>query len=340
MLGAYLEGWRRALAAPSLAIAVLGVTVAVSLPVGAMMHRSIEAQLGQSLAADDTLGGWNTEWAREFAAANPGIGSTLTHEILGFGGTLSSLSRLVEGRAIPAPLVGVVAAYLVVWLFLSGGVIDRLARARGLGAATFLSTCARYFFRMARLGAIAAVGYAALFLWVLPLLSGPVRALVTRQRPSDGILQALVVLTFVLLLGLLTLVIDLARVRLVVEDRRSVVAALLAGGRFARRRAGRLAGLFVLNVFGQAVLARIWLQSAPSAETAGWLALLSAEVYLAARIWARLAFIASEVVFFQGELAHATYTAPPPAVWPDSASVEAIRNLGAHGRQEPSAGLE
>ena len=30
-----------------------------------------------------------------------------------------------------------------------------------------------------------------------------------------------------------------------------------------------------------------------------------------ARVWARLAFMASEVVFFQGELAHADYTAAP-----------------------------
>jgi hypothetical protein len=37
--------------------------------------------------------------------------------------------------------------------------------------------------------------------------------------------------------------------------------------------------------------------------------------------------MASEVVFFQGELAHAGYTAAPLPTWPDSPAVEAIENL-------------
>jgi len=51
------------------------------------------------------------------------------------------------------------------------------------------------------------------------------------------------------------------------------------------------------------------------------------QVYLVARIWGRLAFLGSETVFFQGELAHAQYTAAPLPRWPDSVSVEGIRNL-------------
>jgi hypothetical protein len=38
--------------------------------------------------------------------------------------------------------------------------------------------------------------------------------------------------------------------------------------------------------------------------------------------------MASEVVFFQGELAHAQYAALPEVVWPDSPSVEGLRRLG------------
>jgi len=37
--------------------------------------------------------------------------------------------------------------------------------------------------------------------------------------------------------------------------------------------------------------------------------------------------MAGEVVFFQGELAHATYTAAPLQMWPDSPAAEAIENL-------------
>jgi hypothetical protein len=35
--------------------------------------------------------------------------------------------------------------------------------------------------------------------------------------------------------------------------------------------------------------------------------------------------MASEVVFFQGELAHASFAAGPEPIWPDSPAVEAIK---------------
>jgi hypothetical protein len=54
-------------------------------------------------------------------------------------------------------------------------------------------------------------------------------------------------------------------------------------------------------------------------------ALLASQLYLVFRLWARLAFLASEVVFFQGELAHAQYASQPELVWPDSPAVESLR---------------
>ena len=66
---------------------------------------------------------------------------------------------------------------------------------------------------------------------------------------------------------------------------------------------------------------------APRAGAETWWAFLVAEVYLLFRIWAKLAFMASEVAFFQGELAHVDYTALPEPVWPDSPAAEAIDNL-------------
>ena len=66
---------------------------------------------------------------------------------------------------------------------------------------------------------------------------------------------------------------------------------------------------------------------APSAAMPVWAAFLVTQIYLVVRLLAKLAFMASEVVFFQGELAHAGYTAAPLPIWPESASAEAIGNL-------------
>jgi hypothetical protein len=120
---------------------------------------------------------------------------------------------------------------------------------------------------------------------------------------------------------------DFAKVRTVVEDRRSMLGAIGASVRFIRRRPFRVAGLFVLNALAWLVILRLWLSVAPGATAPTWWAFLITEIYLLVRVWAKLAFMASEVVFFQGDLAHAQYTAAPEIVWPDSPAAEAIRNL-------------
>ena len=75
------------------------------------------------------------------------------------------------------------------------------------------------------------------------------------------------------------------------------------------------------------MILRLWVQAEPGAGAASWAALFLVLLYLVGRIWAKLAFMASEVVFFQGELAHAGYTASAPQVWPESAAAEAVANL-------------
>jgi hypothetical protein len=57
---------------------------------------------------------------------------------------------------------------------------------------------------------------------------------------------------------------------------------------------------------------------------------VSNEVFLAIQLWLKLTAYASGIALFQSRLAHAGYTAAPPAVWPESASAEAIVNLAPH----------
>jgi len=148
----------------------------------------------------------------------------------------------------------------------------------------------------------------------------------TEERDAI-VLRGALYLIFALALMIVSLVADFAKVRAVVEDRHSMIGALGASLRFLRRRFVRAAALYALNVLALLVILRLWLQVAPSAATAPWLALLIGQIYLLMRVWAKLAFMASETVYFQGELAHADYTAAPDPVWPDSPAVEALGNL-------------
>jgi hypothetical protein len=330
VLGAFLEGWRRVMRAPGLVLAVWVVTTLVTLPLAALLHDDITTHLGSSTAAERALRGWDLDWTGEFEAQARGVATTFTREVLGATATVATLSRILGGERLPAPLASAVVIYLVVWVFLSGGIIDRLARARPLGATTFVALSGAYFFRLLRLAVLAGAVYWFLFRIIHPLLFESLFDRLIRDLASEsqamGLLAGLYTI-FALLLGLVSLVIDFTRVRLVVEDRRSVLAALGAGLRFVRRRAWRSIGLYTLNVVVLVIMARLWLQLAVGAGGPEWPALFVSQVYLVARIWARLAFLGSEAVFFQGELAHAQYTAAPLPRWPDSVSLEAIRNL-------------
>lgn len=338
-LGAFLEGWRRAALAPYLVLGILALTIVVSLPLAAALHRALRSDLGSSAFADELVGEWNDNWASTISTGSAGVVETFTHEILGFGGTLAMLDRAVNGRALEAPLGIAVAIYLACWIFLTGGVIDRLARGRPRGPRHFFSTSLRFFWRAARLGLFTGAAYWMLARWVHPLIFGVLVPFVSDEaspEPRLIVWRAIGYVAFLAVMAALTLVADFARVRLVVEDRRSVIGALVASARFIRRRPWRTSWLFLLNVLALAVVARLWLQIAPGAGAPTWTAVVAGQAYLVARIVGRLGFIGSEVVFLQGELAHATYIAAPASPWPRSVSVDALRRGSAVGEQGPT----
>lgn len=328
--GAFLDGWRRALHAPWVAAGLLVATLLVALPVAAVVGGMIERQLGSSLEADQAASEWNAGWAAEFGARAQGVGRTFTYQILGFGGTLATLSDFVDKVPQNPAVAGAIGAYLLLWIFLTGGIVDRLARDRPTRARGFFAACGTYLGRFVRLGLIVGCAYWALFHWLHPYLFGELYNRWTRNMMVER--QAVVVRAglyagFLAALAVVGVIADFAKVRIVVEDRRSILGALASSVRFIRRRPGRVVGLYLLNVFAFGMILALWLVAAPSAAAAVWIALLVAQVYLLARLWAKLAFVASEIAFFQGELAHAGYTAAPRPLWPDSAAEEAITNL-------------
>jgi hypothetical protein len=334
--GAFLEGWRRVVRAPALTAAIVLATLLLALPPAIALGGMIEDHLGSSLEADRAATGWHAGWAAEFGAQAQGLGRTFTHEILGFGGTLATLSDLVDRAPLNPVVAGIAAAYVVFWVFVSGGVIDRLARGRPLGVAPFFAACGAFFVRFLRLGVVVGAAYWALFAWLHPYLLGTLYDRYSRDMTEERDVIALrlaLYAAFLLPVAIVSLIADFAKVRAVVEDRRSMLGAITSAVRFVRRRWARVLGLYLLNIAAAAVILRLWLQVAPAADAPVWLALLLGQVYILFRIWAKLAFMASETAFFQGELAHAGYTAAPVPAWPESAAAEAIKNLSSETRR-------
>jgi hypothetical protein len=330
VLSSLIEGWRRALRAPALALGLLAVTFAMALPMALVLQGSIERHLGASLDAENASAGWHAGWAAEFGAQAKGFERTLTHEILGFGATLGLISDAVDREALDPGLAAAAAAYVALWVCLSGGILDRLARGRPVRTAAFFAACGTFAVRFVRLALVVGAVYWAIVRWLHPYLFSTLYGRLTRDLTSETDamwIRAGGYAVFLGALALVSVVADFAKIRAVVEDRRSMLGALGASVRFIRRRPMRVASLYVLNVAVFGSVLALWMAAAPGAAVAPWQAFLLAELYLLARIWAKLAFLASEVAFFQGELAHAHYAAAPELTWPDSPAAEAIENL-------------
>jgi hypothetical protein len=336
-LAAAADGWRRVAMFPLGLVALAAAIALVTLPAAVTVRMAIERHLGSSLTASEVAAGVNLDWWHEFAAAGGAAG--FTPAIIGGAAPVGTYSELLDGYGPPAALAATVLAAALLWLFLSGGLLDRYARRRRVGTRGFFGACGVFFFRFLRLGLMTAVAYA--------VLVGPVHGWwfgvydwLTRETSVERtallwrVVFYAVWLTPVLLVNLL---VDYAKARAVLEDRHSMVGALAAAARFLRRHAAEALVVYGLTAAAAAVVLLAYVLLAPDGRGGDWrlVAVFSTGgLYLLARLATRLAFLASALALIERRLAHAEYTAAPLPVWPDSPAAEAIDNAAiVAGRQ-------
>jgi hypothetical protein len=332
MIRALLDGVGRVNRAPAILAAVWGVTLLASLPLAAALRRDLADHLGASLAAGSAASGVNYEWMQEFSDQARGVGVTFRPTIIGFGAVLDNLSAFMDDTSRPLVIVFAASAFIGVWIFLAGGIIDRYARQRPTRAYGFFSASGVFFFRFLRLGVVQWMVYAFLFGTVHGLLLDRLNARLTHEVDVERtafLIRLGLYVVFGVLVAAAMLVFDYAKVRAVVEDRRSAIGAIGAALGFIRRNVGAAVGLFLVNVGLFAIVLGLYAMVAPGAGGAGismWIGFAIGQVYIVARLWVKLVFWASETALFQDRLAHAAYTARPIVAWPDSPAVEAIQS--------------
>jgi hypothetical protein len=293
-LAAFLEGWRRVVRAPVVFLATWLVWT--------LSWHLVKLALSMPAATDSVI-------LRVPVFSNPWL-ALLSQQLeqLSYAAAPELMPFFAKGPT-SGLLWAAMCAQALLWLFLSGGILDRYARGRPVGTAAFFAACGVYFVRFLRLAVIVAViGYV---IW----------------RTQQAFAASPYVYTGLLILvGILGLIVDFAKVRSVVEDRHSMIGSLAASSRFVRRRPWRVLALGLLNALAVLAVVRIQYQILLT-PASPWIAEVLWTALLLLGILVRLAFLASEVVFFQGELAHAGYTAAPIPKWPDSAAAEAMQNL-------------
>lgn len=328
IFAAWNDGWRRVLRAPWVLVSLWLMTLLLALPLAMTLRGMLVEHLGSSLAAGPAAATVNLDWWNEFLAQAAGIGQTFVPTILGFAAVIKNFSSLADAGSLPTVIASVVTAHLVITVFLLGGVLDRLARDRTTGSYGFFAACGVFFFRFLRLGAIAAAVYWVLFTQLHPLLFDTLFARLTHDLTVERTALAYRValyLVFGVIVVTVNLTFDYAKIRMVVEDRRSAIGASIAALRFIARQPSAAYGLYLLNTLVFAVVLAAYALIAPGAAGSGTLGLFAGQLYIVLRIIVRLTFAASQIAFFQGRLAHARYTARPAPVWPDSPAAEAIR---------------
>lgn len=331
---AFREGLRRVNGAPAVLAGMCAFTLVLALPLSLALRGMLADHLGASLAADAAASGTNYDWWQEFEEGAAGLGATFVPSIIGFGAVLDNLSAMADNLPMATTVAAAVAAWMVLWSFLSGGVLDRFARNRPTRAHGFFAAAGVHFWRFLRLGVLALAAYAVLFGPVHEALLDDAYAAFTRDLTVERTAFAIRVVLYLVFAALLTavnIVFDFARVRIVVEDRRSAVGALLASARFVGRHR-RAAYLYLLNAAAFVLLVLLYALAAPGAPGEGLHAVLVlglGQLFIVGRHYLKLVFYASEVAFFQSALAHAAFTAAPPLVWPESPAAEAIVNADA-----------
>jgi len=330
VLNALRDGMGRVNRAPAVLAGLLLITFLLTLPLGLVLRGMIRDSLGSSLAAESAASGVNSDWWQVFSSQATGVGATFSPRVIGFGAVLSNLDAVLDARPQALVVTGAAVAYLVVWAFLAGGILDRYARNRPTRVAAFFAACGVYFFRFARLAVFAAAGYWLLFGVLHGWLFDAFYPWATRNLNVERTAFALRVTLYVIfgtMLAAFNLWMDYAKVRAVVEDRRSMIGALLGSFRFIRRHPADAVGLYLANGVLFLLVVAVYGAFAPAAGRTGWtmwLGFAAGECYLLARLWVKLVFYASEVSLFQARLAHADYAAAPLPVWPESPAAEAI----------------
>ena len=327
MTEAFFDGVRRVLRAPAILVGVYLVTLLTTIPLAIVLHDAIEGHLGSSVAAETAAQGVNWMWWEEFRSQATGVSRTFGPQVLGFAAVLTNLSDIIDGSTPDGAIGLAVIAYLVAWAFFVGGVIDRLARQRRLSSVGFFAACGTYFFRFCRLAVLAGAAYWVLFGPVHEWVLGDLYELATRGLTVERttfLVRILLYAVFGLLVLPVNLVVDYAKIRAVVEDRRSMVGAVLAAVRFIWRRPLPAVGLYALNAGAFVALLAVYAIVAPGAGPSLWLAFVVGQAYVVARVFAKLVFYASQTAYFQSQLAHAEYVAAPRPLWPGSPAAEAV----------------
>lgn len=302
---AIVRGFGLALSSAKLLALIWVVALLLALPASLALSGSLRESIGASRVHEELREGFDLAWFEEFRHRARGLERTLEPSRLGGAAVLDNLEAWFSGElfTVSPLLVALGALYALVWAHLVGGILERMARRhRAFVLRRFLGAGAGYFPRFLRLVLMAGVLYflvyrlaRRLFPWLERLTRD-----VTSERAVLGV-HLLGAVAIVLLLVAIKVTFDYAKIATVLEGRRSMLGAALAGLRFLLSHPLRSAAVALAVGAMTGAVMFVYFRLAPhsgSTVPGLLLAFLVGQLYLLSRIVLRLVWLGGQLELY------------------------------------------
>lgn len=308
------RGLRRALGEPKLLFVLWLTSSLAALPAALAVGAAIEADIGASRFHEGLDKGFDMDWYAEYDKRHDsGVPALFAPQRTGGSIVYENLDALFGGRVLSGAeaLKPLLLVFGLAWILLQGGVVARLVREPAPGdvlgrfsARSLFADAGRYFLRFLVLALLAGVLYWALYRiagWGFGRLDEAFRDRGTERQLIGWVLAGGALL--MLALHLVRMVFDYAKIAVVAGDLRFAPAAVWRGLRFVA--AHPLEAFGVYAGIGLLSLAWLWLYAvlAPGAGQSTalgvLLALLVSQLFVAGRLFLRLALLGTQAGLYR-----------------------------------------
>lgn len=320
VLHALGDGFRALARSWGLALALLVVNLLTAAVLAVPLAGEMERSLGHSEAARRMRDGFDFAWWSHWNDTRTGYERGFGPDILGAGFAYKNVDLLLRGylpaglfaradasedRLVDPVTLGLGALYLVLQVFLAGGVLSALRGAQGTWTARgLLHASGFYFGRFTRITLLALALLALVFALNAPFASFVERQ--AREAVSEAAAMAWLIgrhLLLLLAIVFVHLLASYARVITVLEERTSALLALASSLVFCVRHLFAVTGQAVLvGLFGLLLLAAwaaidsVWSATGYAAQL---VALALAEALMLGRVALRLGLQASQIALYR-----------------------------------------
>jgi hypothetical protein len=327
VISVFKDGFSRVSHSKRMVLFAWCVNVVITLPLALPVLSQLDGYLRTTVMDEKILQRMDATWANSYRAdmENSEFLRALDNSILGYAPFVSHLEMQMNGtfiktlggflydfffrweinKASTSLLFLLSLLYVCVNSFLAGAFIGAYSKEYPFSFTEFLAEGARYFGKFFRIALVALLVYFLFFTLVVDWMNNSI-ARWTQAEASETVPYAYYMIRNVVVLFLfsfLSMIFDYARVRMVVDDRSSSLAASAAGTKFALTNVRSTYGLYLLLcLIGFALIALYAIVEKIMPQDSYWPLLflfVLQQCYLFARLGLKASFYACQTRLYQ-----------------------------------------